>query len=129
MNRDPSDLWFVAYDIREPNRLRRVHRLVKREATALQYSAFCLLGSEAALLRLLHQLAEIINPAKDDVRAYRLPHTLKVWKLGRQGLPDGLMMAGSEAVSALLQSDAVDQEAHERQAALLDHSAGEVWIV
>jgi CRISPR-associated protein Cas2 len=103
MRRDQSDLWFIAYDIRNPQRLRRVHRCVRTSAVALQYSAFCFEGHERALMDLLTVLESIIDPAVDDVRAYRLPHSLKVWKLGCQGLPDGVMVTGSPALMALMQ--------------------------
>ena len=102
MRRDQSDLWFIAYDIRDPRRLRRVHRCVRTSAVALQYSAFCFEGHEHALLDLLAGLESIIDPAVDDVRAYRLPHSLKVWKLGCQGLPDGITVTGSPALMTLM---------------------------
>jgi CRISPR-associated endonuclease Cas2 len=114
---DKTDLWFIAYDIRDLGRLRRVHRCLKKSALSLQYSAFCLEGSEQDALRVLDQLNRIIDASKDDIRAYRLPHAIKVWKLGPQGLPSCLTMTGTAALTALLQctsnqdeSTKVDQE-------------------
>ena len=45
--------YLVSYDICAPRRLVRVHRLLRREATALQYSVFLFSGSERQLDRLL----------------------------------------------------------------------------
>lgn len=110
MIHDKADLWFIAYDIRDPGRLRRVHRYLKKSALSLQYSAFCLEGSEQDALRVLDQLNRIIDAAKDDIRAYRLPHALKVWKLGRQGLPSCLTMTSTAALTALLQCTSTQGE-------------------
>ena len=109
MAADRSDLWFICYDIRDPRRLRKVHRCVSRAAIELQFSAFCMEGDEQTVLALLAQLEEIIDATVDDVRAYRLPHALKVWKLGCQGLPDGLVMAGSQAMMTLMQRIGADR--------------------
>jgi len=105
LKKDSSDLWFIAYDIRDPKRLVRVHRYLKRQAIALQYSAFCLEAEESRVLRTLEALGDLIDKGRDDVRAYRLPHVLKVWQLGRQNLPEGVMMPGGKGLMALLRCD------------------------
>lgn len=76
-----------------------------QQGTALQYSVFLVTGVESSVRELLAQLEALMDTRVDDVRAYRLPHDLKVWKLGRQSFPDGVVLAGSDAVRSLLQVD------------------------
>jgi len=95
------DVWLVAYDIRCPRRLRRVHRTLKAEGLALQYSVFCFEGSSLGLERIMDALELVIDSSVDDVRAYRLPAVVKTWMLGRQEWPDGVYLEGSEAIRAL----------------------------
>ncbi len=57
----------VAYDIRDPHRLREVHRTAKRYGYALQYSVFiCDLG-EQDLIRLKWDMGEVIHDDQDEV--------------------------------------------------------------
>ena len=100
-----ADLWFVAYDIAHPRRLRRVHRCVRREGLALQYSAFAVAGRHQDLQSLLDRLATLIDAKADDVRAYHLPARCQVWSLGRQAWPDGMVLAGHDALLQLLSTD------------------------
>jgi CRISPR-associated protein Cas2 len=97
-----ADVWFLAYDIRQPRRLRRVHRCVRREGLALQYSGFAVPGDAQRLQALLDKLAGIIDARVDDVRAYHLPARCQVWSLGRQNWPEGLTLSGPSALQQLL---------------------------
>jgi CRISPR-associated protein Cas2 len=97
-----ASLWFVAYDIRQPKRLRQVHRCVRRVGIALQYSGFAVHGTDDSLSELLRRLEGIIDKSVDDVRAYHLPKRCQVWSLGRQSWPDELTLTGSEALATLL---------------------------
>lgn len=97
-----GDIWFVAYDIREPRRLRRVHRRVRRDGVALQYSGFAVQANEARLTTLLDHLKTIIHEGVDDLRAYHLPARCQVWRLGRQAWPDGVTLTGGDALTQLL---------------------------
>lgn len=59
--------YLVAYDIREPKRLRQVHKTMKAYGYALQYSVFIcdLDGTEKILMR--QALGEVIHHVLDSV--------------------------------------------------------------
>ncbi|HWP84883.1 MAG TPA: CRISPR-associated endonuclease Cas2 [Terriglobia bacterium] len=84
--------WLIAYDIRNPRRLSKVHRYLKRHAIPVQYSVFVYYGNSIQLDRLLSDLASRIEAAADDVRAYHLPDRCEVAMLGRQSLPEGIIV-------------------------------------
>jgi len=84
--------WLVAYDIREPRRLRRVHRRIREEGATVQYSAFCVRANDHQISALLQAVAKLIDERVDDVRAYHLPERCAVWTLGRQALPAGILL-------------------------------------
>lgn len=60
----------LCYDIGDPKRLSRVHRRVKRDAMALQYSVFDCHLNEMALKRLINDLRKLIDERDDDIRLY-----------------------------------------------------------
>jgi CRISPR-associated protein Cas2 len=71
--------WLVCYDIRDPRRLARVHRALKKEGLPVQYSVFMLHASTAGVKRVLYKLEGLIDSHQDDVRAYPVPtHPWKV---------------------------------------------------
>lgn len=82
--------WLVAYDIRDPRRLRRVHRRLREEGCTVQYSAFAVRADDRAMRTLMVDLEALIDPRHDDVRAYHLPERCAVWTLGVQSLPPGI---------------------------------------
>ncbi|MDM7997838.1 MAG: CRISPR-associated endonuclease Cas2 [Acidobacteriota bacterium] len=86
--------WLVAYDIANPRRLCRVHRFLKGHAIPVQYSVFVFQGSQMELQRVLTGISSHISPDEDDVRAYHLPDRCEVAMLGRQDLPDGIVLGG-----------------------------------
>ncbi|MCX7107151.1 MAG: CRISPR-associated endonuclease Cas2 [Methylococcales bacterium] len=85
-------LYLIAYDIANPKRLSRVHRVLKKEGLPLQYSVFTVVIKRKALLRLLQAITEIIHPAQDDIRCYRLPDHADIKTLGRQFFPEDVML-------------------------------------
>ncbi|MEW5977184.1 MAG: CRISPR-associated endonuclease Cas2 [Acidobacteriota bacterium] len=95
MSHTESRNWLIAYDISDPRRLVRVHRYLKRHAIPVQYSVFVLHGNQLRLEGVLDGLADIIAPDADDVRAYHLPDRCEVTMLGRQSLPEGVMVGAS----------------------------------
>jgi CRISPR-associated protein Cas2 len=84
--------WLVGYDIASPRRLRRVHHYLKRRAFPVQYSLFVALLDEPGLNRLLQELARLIDPRQDDVRAWPVPERAEPDYFGR-GLAEGIVLA------------------------------------
>lgn len=87
----------VAYDIADPRRLQRVHRLLCKYAAPLEYSVFLLVGSASAKDRCLADVAQLIKSGEDDVRCYALPSRGYQNRVGRAGLPAGLQWTGLPA--------------------------------
>ena len=102
--------WLVSYDIREPGRLRRVHRQLRKSGATVQYSAFSVQADDAVMLALLAKLERLIDPSRDDLRAYHVPQRCAVWMLGRQGLPDGVTIDAGDASKLLVAAAAGPQE-------------------
>ena len=97
-----SDLqaFVIAYDIGQPRRLQRVHRLLCRFATPLEYSVFLLVGGLADKDRCLAQLAKVIQAREDDVRCYALPARGFQGRIGRACLPAGIVWTALPAALA-----------------------------
>lgn len=87
-----NGLYLIAYDIANPKRLSRVHRVLKKQGLPVQYSVFTVVIKRKALLRLLDVINRLIQPAEDDVRCYRLPENTDIKTLGRQFFPDDVML-------------------------------------
>ena len=81
--------WLIAYDIADPGRLGKVHRLLKQRAIPLQYSVFLAWLSKQQINQLVAEINLRINSREDDVRLYHLPQTTEITTLGKQWLPDG----------------------------------------
>ena len=94
--------WLVAYDIREPRRLRRVHRCLRKLGLPAQYSAFTVEADDVEIADHLARLEQLIDARVDDLRAYHLPASCPVWRLGQQAWPEGLILAPREAARLLL---------------------------
>ncbi|RMD48423.1 MAG: CRISPR-associated endonuclease Cas2 [Alphaproteobacteria bacterium] len=71
--RSPAVSWILAYDIGCPRRWRRVHARVAALGYRLQYSLWWLPIRERQLDALLADLATVIDPGVDDIRAYPFP--------------------------------------------------------
>jgi CRISPR-associated protein Cas2 len=65
--------YLVAYDIRTPRRLRRVHRALSKVGYALQYSVFAVDLDDRGRERLVARLRRLIDEKADDVRFYLVP--------------------------------------------------------
>jgi CRISPR-associated protein Cas2 len=82
----------VAYDIADPKRLSRVHRVLKKQGLPVQYSVFTVVMKRKEVLKLLDCLGELIHPSQDDVRCYRLPENSDIKSLGRQFFPEDVYL-------------------------------------
>ena len=99
MTAEAGQLAFViGYDIANPGRLLRIHRCMCRHAAPLEYSIFLLVGSRADKDRCLAEIREMIRPREDDVRCYALPARGFQGRVGRAGLPAGILWTGLPAV-------------------------------
>lgn len=85
-------LYLIAYDIANPRRLIRVHRILKKQGLPVQYSVFTVVSKRPALIRLLTKIEEQIEVAEDDVRCYRLPENSETNSLGKQIFPEDVML-------------------------------------
>lgn len=102
MSTHQSKTWLVAYDIRENRRRQRVHRLLRKQGLAAQYSAFTVEADDEQILALLQSLEAQIDTCKDDLRAYHLPASCPVWRLGTQHWPEGVYLAPAQAARLLM---------------------------
>lgn len=84
--------WLIAYDIRDPRRLARVHRLLTRAAVPVQYSVFGTAGSTRAMRELAAAVGQKIDTRVDDVRFYPVPEQLQVYTIGATMLPDEVFL-------------------------------------
>jgi len=62
----------VAYDIRDPKRLRQVHKIMKGFGMPFQYSVFLCDLTSADRFRLLQDLEDVIDQSKDCIAAVEL---------------------------------------------------------
>ena len=75
--------WYLlCYDICKPSRLKKVHRIVKKQGIALQYSVFAIAVTHNELRRLMQSLDNVIDPKADDIRFYPISHPSRMWIFG-----------------------------------------------
>jgi len=86
----PASWYMISYDIRDPRRLQRTHRLLKRSASALLESLFVFYGTEQALSRLRADILRVVRLSEDDVLIYPLRRDRPVHRWGTACLPSGL---------------------------------------
>ena len=84
----------VCYDIRDPRRLRRVHRMMRTWGLPLQYSVFHCRLRAAERARLAEALRRRIDERVDDVRIYAIHGGGAIYYRGRPPAPTGLMVEG-----------------------------------
>jgi CRISPR-associated protein Cas2 len=84
--------WLIAYDIANPRRLLRVHRLLRKHAVPVQYSVFAARCSAAKLGSIRMEVAGLITAREDDVRFYPVPEPASLFVYGRKALPEGLQL-------------------------------------
>lgn len=78
--------WYlIAYDIREPRRLKRLHYRLRKKALAIQYSVFAIRATEREL-REIEQLIKGICETEDDVRIYATGSPRHYWTSERQAI-------------------------------------------
>jgi len=96
----PADL-LVCYDIREPRRLVRIHRCMRRWGMPLQYSVFYCRLKKHERQRLENELRDLMDERVDDIRIYGLKSYAQIQFMGKKPLPDGLMVLGSSVLERI----------------------------
>jgi CRISPR-associated protein Cas2 len=81
--------WLLAYDIRDPKRLSRVGRYIRKEGVSLQYSVYLLTGNRQQIEDVINKLRQLIDERTDDVRLYPITENTRIWGLGTQFDDDG----------------------------------------
>lgn len=87
-----TKVWcIITYDIRNPRRLVKVFRELRKQTLAMHESVFLFQGNKAELNKLEVKLKTLIKPNKDDVYLYRLPKNPHFYYLGVNWLPVGVV--------------------------------------
>ncbi|TDQ44379.1 CRISPR-associated endonuclease Cas2 [Tepidicella xavieri] len=89
--------WVAAYDVAEPRRLARVHRMMCRHAVPIEYSVFWLTGTPTARLRCLQEVLTALDNSRDDLRLYAIAARGFRVRLGVPVLPQGIEWSGVPA--------------------------------
>lgn len=76
----------LAYDVRDPARLRRLHYRLKKQVAFVQESVALIRLDDEGVEALLSSLGEWIAPC-DDLRIYRLTSLDAIWLAGPDPLP------------------------------------------
>lgn len=94
MSKSKSMPYLITYDISDSRRLQRVHRLLKKQAIAMQYSVFIAVLNQPDRDELIAKLTKLINEQEDDIRLYPLPQKPKWYAWGDALWPEGLTVTG-----------------------------------
>ena len=108
----------IAYDIVDPKRLQRIHRLLKKLAIPLQYSVFYTRMSDRQRNKLNTLLQKKINPKEDDIRIYPLSKNYQALYIGHAPFTEGLQLEWQrgkwqQAMSQVLKESEKKQQATE----------------
>ncbi len=79
MKRQP---YLICYDIAQPKRLARVHRLIRKQAIMIHYSVYYLEQTTRECAALEQAIKALIHKREDDVRIYPLPAALDIEVIG-----------------------------------------------
>lgn len=84
MKKSQKHWYIIAYDIRDPKRLRRTHYYLKKRAVALQKSVFLLKADSGSLEGVLAGIKNLAHDREDDIRLYPVPNPHAIWVAGKQ---------------------------------------------
>lgn len=85
MSGEGEATYVICYDVRDPKRLGRLHRMLKKHALAVQYSVFGARMGIRGVQALVQKIRQEIDSEADDVRLYRTPEDCEVEMAGRGG--------------------------------------------
>ncbi|WP_295391577.1 CRISPR-associated endonuclease Cas2 [uncultured Thiodictyon sp.] len=81
----PLKHWYlIAYDVRDPKRLRKVHYYLRKQALAVQKSVFIVHTDLAQLAVIQDELRARVVERDDDLRLYAIPGPAALWAAGVQ---------------------------------------------
>jgi len=81
------DAWYlVTYDIANPRRLKKVHKILKNYGVAAQKSVFFVRGDEGEMENFMDYVATKMILTEDDLRAYPIEDPEFVWTNGTNPL-------------------------------------------
>lgn len=83
--------YLIGYDISDTKRLQKIHRIMTKYATPIQYSIFLYEGVQKELQNCIEDIMQIFHKKEDDLRIYPLPTNGKQWQLGKSVLPEGII--------------------------------------
>lgn len=106
----PRAWYLLAYDIRDPQRLRRVHYYLRKRALAAQQSVFFLHVTDAELQRTLDEVAKRIHRHRDDVRAYPISHPAEVWLAGQSAVAGPLLQPPTVGINQKKPPPAIERQ-------------------
>ena len=81
--------YLIGYDIANPKRLMKIHKVMCGYALPLQLSVFLFEGTEPRLRACLEVLQSMICVQDDDIRCYRLTQGYRRYVLGQKAFTDG----------------------------------------
>jgi len=84
--------FLLCYDISDPRRLRKVHRITVTYAVFVQYSVYYFHGAERMLTSLIKELEKVIDNQADDVRAYCIEPLESAKCLGQPLMGEDLLL-------------------------------------
>ena len=80
--------YLLCYDIADPRRLSRIHRICGEFGISFQYSVFLMELEEEEVDALLERIEGIIDHNEDDVRLYPIQSKKAIVTLGEPLLPE-----------------------------------------
>ena len=86
--------YLIAYDIRDPKRLRWVERHLSKLARRVQYSVFTADLTPAALEDQCQALSRLIDARVDDLRVYPVPQGAGIKTSGPPATGEGVIVVG-----------------------------------
>jgi CRISPR-associated protein Cas2 len=92
MSLNKQQHFLISYDIADPKRLGRIHRVLKKAGMPVQYSVFSVVCTQASVKKLLCRLENLMDVRQDDLRCYTLPAQIECKTLGRQMFPDDVLL-------------------------------------
>lgn len=88
--------WICSYDISNPRRLMKIHKLLCMLGIAINYSVFYLYLSTQQYKQLVLQLGKLIRP-EDDFRLYRCTALHRAEVIGELS-PTGIHLINSKGI-------------------------------